>query len=58
MKIEESGLPGVLIITPQIFRDPRGAFQETFNLKAMTAAGLPDVWLQDNFSISKKHVLR
>lgn len=58
MKIEESGLPGVLIITPQIFRDARGAFQETFNLRAMTEAGLPDVWTQDNFSVSKKHVLR
>ena len=58
MKVEESGLPGVLIVTPQIFRDDRGAFQETFNLGRMVEAGLPQDWVQDNFSLSKKNVLR
>jgi dTDP-4-dehydrorhamnose 3,5-epimerase len=58
MKVEETSLPGVLLITPAIFRDDRGAFQETFNLRAMTAAGLPSTWVQDNFSLSRKNVLR
>jgi dTDP-4-dehydrorhamnose 3,5-epimerase len=58
MKIEETALPEVLIITPQIYSDARGAFQETFNLREMMAAGLPGEWAQDNFSISKKNVLR
>jgi dTDP-4-dehydrorhamnose 3,5-epimerase len=58
MKIEETVLPGVLILTPQVFRDDRGLFQETFNLRKMTEAGLPAEWAQDNFSLSKKNVLR
>ena len=58
MKIEETGLPGVLLLTPTIFGDDRGAFMETFNLRALAAAGLPQTWVQDNFSVSKKNVLR
>lgn len=58
MKIEETTLPGVLVLTPAICRDNRGAFMETWNLRAMAEAGLPATWVQDNFSISKKNVLR
>ena len=58
MKIEATQLPGVLLLTPTIYRDERGAFMETFNLKRMAEAGLPATWVQDNFSISKKNVLR
>ncbi len=58
MKIEATSLPGVSILTPQIFRDDRGAFAETFNLRRMTEVGLPARWVQDNFSISKRNVLR
>lgn len=58
MKVEETGLPGVLVLTPAIYRDDRGAFQETFNLRQMGDAGLPQTWVQDNFSVSRKNVLR
>ncbi len=58
MKIEETSLPGVMVLTPTIYRDDRGAFMETFNLRAMAEAGLPTNWVQDNFSISQKNVLR
>jgi dTDP-4-dehydrorhamnose 3,5-epimerase len=58
MKVEETGLPGVLLLTPAIYRDDRGAFMETFNLRRMTEAGLPSNWVQDNFSLSKKNVVR
>ena len=58
MTIDETPLPGVLLITPRIFRDDRGWFQETFNQRAMAAAGLPSEWAQDNFSVSRKNVLR
>ena len=51
-------MPGVLIITPRIFRDSRGYFFETYNKRAMSEAGLPTTWVQDNFSFSKKNVLR
>jgi dTDP-4-dehydrorhamnose 3,5-epimerase len=58
MKITETSLPGVLVLTAKIYRDDRGEFCETFNLRAMTEAGLPAIWKQDNFSLSKKNVLR
>lgn len=58
MTITETPLPGVLILTPPIFRDNRGGFFETYNERKMVEAGLPSVWPQDNFSISKKNVVR
>lgn len=58
MMIESTSLPGVLLLTPAIYRDHRGAFLETFNLREITEAGLPESWVQDNFSLSRKHVLR
>jgi dTDP-4-dehydrorhamnose 3,5-epimerase len=58
MKIEKASLPDVLVLTPQIYQDDRGVFLETFNLREIAGAGLPANWVQDNFSLSKKNVLR
>lgn len=58
MKVTETALPGVLIVENRVFADNRGSFFESFNLQAATAAGLPSHWVQDNFSISKKGVVR
>ena len=58
MKISETGLPGVLLLTPAVHRDNRGAFFETYNQGIAARAGLPTAWPQDNFSLSKKNVVR
>lgn len=58
MNVIETSLPGVLVLEPRIFRDERGFFFETFNLAAMVELGLPSEWKQDNFSLSKRHVIR
>lgn len=58
MKIAETSLSGVLLLTPTIYRDNRGAFFESYNQRTMAEAGLPTVWPQDNVSFSKKNVLR
>src|SRR5487761_2465656 len=58
MKICETSLPGVLVLTPTFYRDDRGHFLETYNQRRMAEAGLPVNWAQDNFSLSKKNVLR
>jgi dTDP-4-dehydrorhamnose 3,5-epimerase len=58
LKIEETTLPGVLLITPRIFGDSRGAFWETWNQRSMEQAGLAGPWVQDNFSRSRKNVVR
>jgi dTDP-4-dehydrorhamnose 3,5-epimerase len=58
VKIIETALPGVLILEPAIYKDDRGAFLETWNQKRMAEAGLPANFVQDNFSISHKNVVR
>jgi len=58
MEIRELSLPGLLLLSPKVFHDDRGWFLETFNLRQLTEAGLPVQWPQDNYSFSRKNVLR
>lgn len=58
MRISETALPGVLLLLPSVYRDNRGAFFETYNQRLAAEAGLPTVWPQDNFSLSKRNVVR
>lgn len=58
MKIIETAIPGVLILEPRVFKDNRGAFCETYNERVMERAGLPTRWVQDNYSVSRKNVVR
>jgi dTDP-4-dehydrorhamnose 3,5-epimerase len=58
MKVIETAIPGLLVFVPRIFSDARGAFFETYNERVMREAGIPAQWPQDNFSISKKNVVR
>src|SRR5690606_26123863 len=53
MLIEQTSLPGVVIVTPREFRDDRGWFAETFSVGRMIDADLPSVWVQDNHSYSQ-----
>ena len=58
MKVEETKLDGVLLVTPQIFGDERGFFMETYNRDKALQLGLPAEFVQDNHSKSSKGVLR
>ena len=58
MKIEQTKLDGVLLVTPQVFEDDRGFFMETFNQQKAKDAGMPSEFVQDNHSKSSKGVLR
>ena len=58
MKIEETSVPGVLVIEPRVFADERGFFLESFNEKHFAEHGLPTSFRQDNRSRSRKGVLR
>ncbi len=58
LEICQTELPGVLIVTPKVFRDDRGFFLESFNEASFRDAGLPVRFLQDNHSRSAKGVLR
>lgn len=58
MKITQTSLPGVLLLTPNVYRDNRGAFLETWNQTRFAEAGLLSNWVQDNCSYSIKNVVR
>ena len=58
MKVEETKLDGVLLLTPEVFGDERGFFMETYNQQKATKIGLPSHFVQDNHSKSSKGVLR
>jgi dTDP-4-dehydrorhamnose 3,5-epimerase len=52
MHVEETTLPGVLILTPARFGDARGFFSESWNKQRMQDAGLDLDFVQDNHSMS------
>lgn len=59
MEITKTDIEGLLIIQPKVFKDERGYFLETFNEKKWNSFfKTPPVFVQDNQSLSKKHVLR
>jgi dTDP-4-dehydrorhamnose 3,5-epimerase len=51
-------IEGIVIIEHDIHLDHRGSFIETYRADVFQNAGLPDVFLQDNQSVSKKGTLR
>ncbi len=58
MKITSTPLEGILIIEPQIFKDTRGYFYESYNENKMHAAGITLNFVQDNQSFSQKGAIR
>lgn len=59
MKVTQTALPGVLLLSPQVFDDTRGFFLERFNQAVFSkATGTHEVFVQDNLSRSRKGVLR
>jgi dTDP-4-dehydrorhamnose 3,5-epimerase len=58
MKFEKTELAGVLIIEPDVFRDARGFFLETFHARKYREGGIPFDFVQDNHSRSVKNTLR
>ncbi len=58
MIIESTKLPGLLRIQPDVYGDARGFFQETWNLRRYTEAGLDRHFVQDNLSYSRRGILR
>lgn len=58
MQVSKTDIPGVLVITPQRVVDARGFFAETFQAERYAAAGMPYPFVQDNWSRSRRGVLR
>jgi dTDP-4-dehydrorhamnose 3,5-epimerase len=58
MRVVETELPGVLVVEPTVFRDPRGFFLESYNERRYREAGIPGPFVQDNHSRSVGRTLR
>ncbi|MBY6141003.1 dTDP-4-dehydrorhamnose 3,5-epimerase [Leisingera daeponensis] len=54
MQIEETGLPGLKVLTPARFGDARGFFSESWNRRRMQEAGIDLDFVQDNHSLSRE----
>ncbi len=58
MTVHDTIISGVKIIDPDIHRDARGYFCETYNEARYRAAGVVAAFVQDNESCSSRGVLR
>ncbi len=58
MNILTTNLPGVLLIEPDVFRDERGWFLETYHSDKYQEGGLSFSFVQDNCSSSIRGTLR
>jgi dTDP-4-dehydrorhamnose 3,5-epimerase len=58
MEFEQTDIPGVIIIKPQVFGDERGFFMETFRADLFAEAGIAGPFVQDNHSGSQQGILR
>ena len=52
MKIEQTGIPDLVVITPPRFGDARGFFAETYSAAKLAQAGIDIPFVQDNHSLS------
>ena len=59
MKVENTSLDGVLLVTPPtMFEDWRGEYVETYNEALYREHGIDMPFVQDDISVSDRHVLR
>lgn len=58
VRIEETTLPGIMLIHPTLHLDERGYFFESFKTPQFQQWGLPTNFVQDNQTFSTRGVLR
>ena len=58
MPFIETGIEGLKIFEPRIIADERGYFFESYNYDTFRAAGINNVFVQDNQSRSVRNVVR
>jgi dTDP-4-dehydrorhamnose 3,5-epimerase len=59
MKLTPTKLQGAFLLQPEVFKDPRGFFLESYNAQTVrTELGIQNEFVQDNQSRSSKGVLR
>lgn len=58
MKFEQTPLPGVVLVEPDVYRDSRGFFLETYRQERYAEHGIDLPFVQDNHSHSRYATLR
>jgi len=58
MKFLPTELPEVIVVEPDVHRDPRGYFLETYHRDKYTAGGIPGPFVQFNHSLSAGNTVR
>lgn len=58
MEIVDAGLDGAKLIKPRVLGDERGFFLESFRSDTLAAAGVDEVFVQDNHSRSGHAIVR
>ena len=58
MIVKETGIEGLLILEPKVFKDSRGLFFESYNRKRLEQHGIPYDFIQDNQSHSSHGIIR
>ena len=58
MKFQSTELAGVVLVEPDVHRDARGYFLETYHADKYRHGGLPVSFVQDNQSCSTRNTLR
>jgi dTDP-4-dehydrorhamnose 3,5-epimerase len=54
MHVEQTGIPGLIVLTPARYGDARGFFSETWNRARLAEHGIDVDFVQDNHSISER----
>jgi dTDP-4-dehydrorhamnose 3,5-epimerase len=58
LRFVPTGIPAVVLVEPDVFRDPRGFFLETFHEEKYSKGGIAGPFVQDNHSRSTRGTLR
>jgi len=58
VKFVPTDLAGVFVIEPEVHRDSRGFFLETYHARKFAAAGIGEAFVQDNHSLSLRNSVR
>jgi dTDP-4-dehydrorhamnose 3,5-epimerase len=58
MRVLPTRLDGPLLLEPVVHGDERGFFQETYRRQSFAELGIPDDFVQDNHSRSRRGVVR
>ena len=58
MKVIKTEIAGLLVLEPDVFNDDRGFFFESYSKQRYEKFGIPDEFVQDNISKSKRGTVR